>query len=129
MTLQIAFSKLSKNVLPRWPNTHKLISNIYQEIVSRIALFSFINVKALNLFWVMVERSQVFKRLIVENDLSGVADVAPIVKTNLIMMTTFLINLRFSFDNDCITSTTSLKLTGLNPRKMVGNNSNSHGKD
>ena len=78
-----------------------------KEIVSRIALFSFINVKALNLFWLMVEQSQVFKRLIVENDLSGVADVAPIVKANLIMMTTFLINLRFSFDNDCITSTAS----------------------
>ena len=100
-----------------------------KEIVSRIALFSFIYVKALNLFWLMVERSQVFKRLVVENDLSGVADVAPIVKTNLIMMTTFLTNLRFSFDNDCIISTTSLKLTGLNQRKMVGNNSNSHGKD
>ena len=106
-----------------------LLAISIKEIVSRIALFSFINVKALNLFWLMLERNQVFKRLIVENNLSGVADVAPIVKTNLIMMTTFLINLRFSFDNDYITPTTSLKLTGLNPRKMVGNNSNSHGKD
>ena len=90
-----------------------------EEIVSRTALFSFINVKALNLFWLMVERSQVFKRLIVENDLSGVADVAPIVKTNLIMMTTFLINLCFSFDNDCISSTTSLKLTEIHERWLA----------
>ena len=46
----------------------------------------------------MVDRSQVLSRLIVENDRSGVAEVAPIVKTHLIMIITFLINLPFSFD-------------------------------
>ena len=50
-----------------------ILTNLFaisiNEILSRVDLFLVINVSALNLFWLMVERSQVFKRVIVKNDL------------------------------------------------------------
>ena len=96
---------------------------------SRASLFSFRMVKELNLIWLIVERSQVFNRRMDENDLSGVAHVAPIVKTNLMIMTTFSIILSRPFNKDLTTSTISLKFTGLFPSNMTGSNSNSMGKD
>ena len=73
-------------------------------------------------------RSHVFNLRIEKNDLSGVAEVAPIVKTNRMMTTTFSIILRLPLDKDLTMFTMSLKLTGNSPLKMTGSNSNSHGR-
>ena len=72
----------------------------------------------------------------VEKDRSGVADVAPLVcsdvddvaplvKTSLVIKTTFLISLHFSRDNSWIPLTISLKLTGSQSSKIAGSNCSS----
>ena len=57
-----------------------------------------------------------------KRDCSGVADVAPLVKTSFAIKTTFLISLRFSRDNNCIPLRLSPKLTGSQSSKMAGSN-------
>ena len=66
-------------------------------ISSTIASFSCINEKALNFFWFIVKPSHVLSYLIIENNLSRVADVAPFafVKPIRMVTTTFLINSHF----------------------------------
>ena len=85
--------------------------------------------RELNLFCFTVDRSHVLSRLNVEKDRTGVADVtplvrsdvayvAPLVKTSLVIKTIFLISLRFTRDNNWIPLTISLKLTGSKSSKM-----------
>ena len=80
-----------------------------------------------NLFWLIVERSQVLSLRIIENDRSGAAEVAPFVKTNRMRITTFFI--RFSDDKERISSTISPKFIGLHELKITGSNSSSQGSD
>ena len=104
--------------------------------MSTVSGFSFSKVTELNLFCFTVDGSHVLSRLIVEKDRSDIADDVPLVKTSLAIKTTFLINLRFSRDNNWITLTIYLKLTGSQSSKMAGSNcssvinhdSNPHGR-
>ena len=85
-----------------------------------MSLCTLIIVNELKSFCFIVERSHVFNLRIEKNDLSGVAEVAPIVKTNRMMTTTFSIILRLPLDKDLTMFTMSLKLTGNSPLKMTG---------
>ena len=93
---------------------------------SNVSLCTLIFVNELKRFCLIVERSHVFNLRIEENDLSGVAEVAPIVKTNRMLTTTFSIILRLPLDKDLTTFTMLLELTGNSPLKMTVSNSNSH---
>ena len=79
------------------------------DISSTIACFLCVNERALNLSWVIVKCSYVLSYLNIENDIPGVADVAPFFKT-ILMITTFLINSHFSWEKDWTTLTTFLML-------------------
>ena len=74
-----------------WMEINKFVCLSINGTSSTIAWFSCIKERTLNLFWVIVERIHVLSHLNIENDQSGVADVAPYVKI-ILMITTFLIN-------------------------------------
>ena len=104
-----------------WSDTNSFATSI-KDILSTISGFSFSKVRELNLFCFIVDRSHVLSCLNFEKDCSGVADVAPLVKTSLAIKTTFLISLRFSWDNNWIPLTISPKLNDLQSSKMTGSN-------
>ena len=104
-----------------WSYTNLFATSI-EVILSTISGFAFSKVRGLNLFSFIDDRSHVFSRLDVEKDRSGVANVAPLVKTSLAIKTTFLISLRFSRYNNWIPLTISPKLTSSQLSKMAGSN-------
>ena len=91
------------NVFKRqgWSNTNSF-DRLIKDILLTISEFSLSKVRELNLFYFTGDRSHVLSRLIIKKDLSGVANIAPLVKTSLAIKTTFVISMHFSQDNKWI---------------------------
>ena len=84
--------------------------------------------RELNLLLVMVDLDHVFIRLAVENDLSGVQDVAGFTIISLQILMKFGIIFFLASDNDFNCSRISLKHTGFKSEKMVFHTSPSDSK-
>ena len=74
----------------------KRFATSISDSLSSTSLCSFKKDKELYLFWPIVDRSHVLILLCNEKERSGVADVAPLVRTIRTIVHTFLINERFS---------------------------------
>ena len=74
--------------------------------------------KKSSLFGTVSDRSHVLILLNTEKGLSGVANVAPVVKIILMKVTQFPTYMCFSRDNDFNTSATSSKLIGSHSKNV-----------
>ena len=83
----------------------KSLTNLTGGSLSTRILFEFKIPNALDLRCNIVERSQVFIFLVIGNDLSGVADVAPFTNMIFTMVMTFFWH-SFAWQNFCISSKT-----------------------
>lgn len=94
-----------KSFLQLWYLLAKSFATLTSSSLSTRLLFEFNIPNVLDLRCNIVERSQIFIFLVIGNDLSGVADVAPFTNMIFTMVMTFFWH-SFAWQNFCISSKT-----------------------